>query len=236
MKSFRGRGASSGGRIVSSVSSQICTRLVATSFTLIAGSNSCMRFRVSVLRPGSVRQAISPYHISDRNRTFHTSSSLLTRPQLSYRIAVACSGKGAPFNPEKSSRYFDPQSHESLTVVPHLVDSTTRRRRKPEAGEDAFFVSNVKGDPGAVAFAVADGVGGWAESRVDPGEFSRGLCSSMAQVALSWQDSSERIRPKALLQIGYDRLLEERTILAGGSTASVGVARPDGGVELAKYV
>lgn len=87
----------------------------------------------------------------------------------------------------------------------------------------------------AVAFAVADGVGGWEESRVDPGDFSHGLCSYMAESALAWDTSSvnKQLRAKQLLQMGYDRVNADQFIRAGASTASVGVARDDGRVELA---
>lgn len=85
----------------------------------------------------------------------------------------------------------------------------------------------------AVAFAVADGVGGWTESRVDPADFSHGLCGYMAETALAWDEPADKLRPKQLLQTGYDRVVDDPAIKAGGSTASVGVALPDGRVELA---
>lgn len=122
-----------------------------------------------------------------------------------------------------------------------------RRRARPDSGEDAFFVSRVGSDPSteprdqpdaerypeAVAFAVADGVGGWTESRVDPADFSHGICAYMAQSALSWSQPAEQLRPKQLLQAGYDQIVADPAVKAGGSTASVGVALPDGRVELA---
>lgn len=113
----------------------------------------------------------------------------------------------------------------------------TRRKNRPDSGEDAFFVSQVgtsrQAQTEAVAFAVADGVGGWAESRVDPADFSHGLCGAMAKSALSWDESVEQLRPKQLLQEGYDQVVADPSIKAGGSTASVGIALPDGRVELA---
>lgn len=111
-----------------------------------------------------------------------------------------------------------------------------RRRGRPDSGEDAFFVSRIgstSADSDAVAFAVADGVGGWTESRVDPADFSHGLCGYMAETALAWEKSADKLRPKQLLQTGYDQIVADPAIKAGGSTASVGVALPDGRVELA---
>jgi protein phosphatase PTC7 len=175
------------------------------------------------------------YHGSQKKRSYSTPAAP-TPSRLSYRIAASSSGKGQRFDPDRHAYPFDPRVYEKLILSPPVVDPTTRRRRRADGGEDAFFVSKLNHNPGAVAFAVADGVGGWAESRVDPGEFSRALCSLMADAALAYHDPSQRLRPKALMQMAYDRLLDERAILAGGSTAMVGIACPDGGVELAKYV
>lgn len=117
------------------------------------------------------------------------------------------------------------------------TDLIERKKQRPESGEDAFFVSKVgQTSSGVVAFGVADGVGGWTESRVDPADFSHGLCSYMAQTALGWDMEADTLHAKNLLQKGYDLLVEDPSIQAGGSTASVGVAQTDGRVELAKYV
>lgn len=91
-------------------------------------------------------------------------------------------------------------------------------------------------DTGAIAFAVADGVGGWAEHKIDPADVSHGLCTYMAQHALTAEASQQKLRPKELLQKGYNSVVADETITAGGTTASVGVAQTDGCVELAKYV
>ena len=130
--------------------------------------------------------------------------------------------------------------HDALGLVTKESNPLIRRRSRPDSGADAFFVSKVGHDltsgghdNGAVAFAVADGVGGWEESRVDPADFSHGLCGYMAQSALSWSSPAEQLRPKNLMQMGYDQVVADEWIRAGASTASVGVAWDDGRVELA---
>lgn len=55
----------------------------------------------------------------------------------------------------------------------------------------------------------------------------------MAQSALSWTEPPSSLRPKNLLQSGYDCIVADPAVKAGGSTASVGIALPDGRVELA---
>jgi protein phosphatase PTC7 len=55
----------------------------------------------------------------------------------------------------------------------------------------------------------------------------------MAQSALDWNNPAEQLRAKNLLQSGYDQVVTDESIRAGGSTASVGVGLDDGRVELA---
>ncbi|KAJ5780842.1 hypothetical protein N7457_006002 [Penicillium paradoxum] len=177
------------------------------------------------------------------HRAFHSTptTSFEDSPpsKLSYRVAVSSSGKGRRFHPIKNAYNFDPAA-DALGVT-NDKNSVSRRRNRPDSGEDAFFVSRIgnrisdhqDSNAEAVAFGVADGVGGWTESRVDPADFSHGLCGYMAQTAQTWHEPAERLRPKHLLQAGYDQVVADSTIRAGGSTASVGVALPDGRVELA---
>lgn len=87
-----------------------------------------------------------------------------------------------------------------------------------------------------IAFGIADGVGGWAQSRIDAGDFSHGLCGYMAQTAGTWAQKPSLLRPRELMQTGYERVVQDNTILAGGSTATVAVGLGDGRVEIAKYV
>ncbi|KAI9848627.1 MAG: hypothetical protein M1838_000466 [Thelocarpon superellum] len=88
------------------------------------------------------------------------------------------------------------------------------------------------GTTGGVAFGIADGVGGWADSGVDPSDFSHGICHHMATTA-SQYDDNRPLRAQALLQTGYVGVVKDPSIRAGGSTACVGVAHPDGVVEVA---
>lgn len=171
---------------------------------------------------------------------FHSTRHLASNNnRITYRIAVASSGKNRPFHPVKNAHDFNPAIHDALGVtIDDNVTPAHRRRNRPDSGEDAWFVSKIGHavDPGTAAFAVADGVGGWTESRVDPADFSHALCRYMARSAVSWpgeRSEAETLRAKQLLQMGYDRVVNDGTVRAGGSTASVGVASDDGHVELA---
>lgn len=172
------------------------------------------------------------------SRAFHSTPACHSHtPQISYRVAASSSGKTRRFLPTKNAYNFNPELQEALGVAVDAPTSAAKRKRRPDSGEDAFFVSTV-GHHGSspdhsIAFAVADGVGGWAESRVDPADFSHGLCDYMAQTALAWEKPAEQLRAKALLQEGYDRVVADDSIRAGGCTASVGIGLEDGRIELA---
>ncbi|KAJ5898644.1 hypothetical protein N7504_008932 [Penicillium tannophilum] len=202
-----------------------------------AQSNAPQSIIFSSIRTRPTWSAVS-YHALNREsrQSFHSTPNRRfdPPPRISYRVAVSSSGKGRRFHPLKNAYNFDP-------TVSDVIGVSTGRRSRPDSGEDAFFVSRIgsrrDGQPAdeaeAVAFAVADGVGGWTESRVDPADFSHGICGHMANTALSWDQPADKLRPKQLLQSGYDQVVADPTIKAGGSTASVGVALPDGRVELA---
>ncbi|KAI9373180.1 phosphatase 2C-like domain-containing protein [Aspergillus egyptiacus] len=171
------------------------------------------------------------------SRAFHSTPKRDSHnPRISYRIAASATGKGRPFSPAKNAYNFNPELHDALGVAVDTQSAVVKRKRRPDSGEDAFFVSRVgrsDSSHNSVAFAVADGVGGWAESRVDPADFSHALCGYMAQTALDWNQPAEQLRAKALLQAGYDQVVADDSIRAGGCTASVGIGLDDGRIELA---
>lgn len=207
-----------------------------------AGSLTCSGLQVA---SRDARSLVSlnqkpSFRLQSRQQSFFHSSSRLSSSspssRISYKIAVSSSGKGRRFHPIKNAYDFNPSLQDAIGVLPQTNDPEVRRRARPDSGEDAFFVSRIgqnSSNPGAVAFAVADGVGGWTESRVDPADFSHGLCSHMAESALEWSSPAEKLRAKHLLQMGYDGVVADESIRAGGSTASVGVGLDDGRIELA---
>lgn len=105
---------------------------------------------------------------------------------------------------------------------------------KPNSGQDAFFVSKI-GNSSNVAFGVADGVGGWADSGIDSAHFSHGLCQWMARGAQNTKPGREtKSGPKELLHTAYEGIVSDGKIEGGGSTACVAVGRADGNLTVAK--
>lgn len=85
-----------------------------------------------------------------------------------------------------------------------------------------------------MAFGVADGVGGWVDSGVDPADFSHGFCDYMAAAAHEYQPGNNTsLTARRLMQLGYDAICSDGSVRAGGSTACVGIAGADGTLDVA---
>jgi len=158
-------------------------------------------------------------------------------PTYTYRIAASYSAKGYRLAPDTNlftQKPFEPYKSalSDLKECKRKIDAESSR---PRSGQDAFFVSQV-GASTSTAFGVADGVGGWAESGVDPADFAHGLCDYMACTARMHPAASTNpgpLRPKELLQVGYDEVMADKSIVGGGSTASIALASANGEVEVA---
>ena len=154
------------------------------------------------------------------------SSTSTSSSEYHYKIGASYSAKGRRFNPKNDLYSFDPLQ----STVPGKDYFTGR----PNSGQDAFFITRI-GNGTNIAFGVADGVGGWADSGIDSAHFSHGLCEQMTEVARGTEIQAERkLRPRELLQRGYERVVADRTISGGGSTACIAVGRNDGYLEVAK--
>ncbi|KZZ90543.1 5-azacytidine resistance protein azr1 [Moelleriella libera RCEF 2490] len=163
---------------------------------------------------------------STSSKAFSTTSPA-SADRLQYHVAASFIGKDRPYDPSSHVFHFNPYNRMQ-------PPRTRRRSLRPDSGHDAFFVSRVN-DSGSVAFGVADGVGGWTDSGVDPADFSHGLCDFMAASAYEHDASASRqtLTARRLMQTGYDALCRDGSVKAGGSTACVGIAAPDGSVEVA---
>ncbi|KAK2073102.1 hypothetical protein P8C59_007409 [Phyllachora maydis] len=103
--------------------------------------------------------------------------------KFNYSVAASYIAKDKPYDPATHLFHFSPYHH----VGPPKRGKGKAER--PESGQDAFFVSRV-GDSGAVALGIADGVGGWMNSGVDPADFSHALCDYMAAAAARTMDGT----------------------------------------------
>ncbi|CEJ90149.1 Putative 5-azacytidine resistance protein azr1 [[Torrubiella] hemipterigena] len=153
-----------------------------------------------------------------------TTTTSTSSPKFSYNIAASFIAKDRPYDPSTHVFHFNPYNR----IQP---PRNRKRSSRPDSGHDAFFVSRVN-DSGAVAFGVADGVGGWVDSGVDPADFSHGFCDYMAAAAYEHKGSTA-LTARSLMQAGYDAVCNDKSLSAGGSTACVAVASPDGVLDVA---
>lgn len=146
--------------------------------------------------------------------------------KFTYHAAASFAGKHQRLDPTANIFHFNPYNR----IQPQIKRPKSKR---PASGQDAFFIARV-GDTNAVALGVADGVGGWEESGVDPADFSHSFCDYMALAAYDHQPSfGPPLTAKGLMQKGYDDVCKDKSIHAGGSTACVAIASEDGKLEVA---
>ena len=145
---------------------------------------------------------------------------------FTYRLAASFSGKDTYYKPHRDTYTF-------TTLRPsHKHFNHRKPSSRANSGQDAFFITSV-GGTGTTAFGIADGVGGWQDSGVDPADFSHGLCHYMSSRAESTDPAKAAdLRPGGLLQDAYEDVVQDPQIHAGGSTACVAVAGTNGSVEV----
>lgn len=156
-------------------------------------------------------------------RAFHTSQRSQSTQKFIFGISSAFTAKGRPFNPNTNVFNFNPYNH----ILARRKDKKTR----PGSGQDAFFISRI-GESSNVALGVADGVGGWEDSGVDPADFSHGFCDYMAHAAYT-HPAGSKIGPRSLMQKGYEDICRDKSVPAGGSTACVAIATENGELSIA---
>lgn len=211
--------------------------LVVTSHLLTVAS-------IDVISKKGIKHTPSHYshsHSSNRmstnaRRSFHSSRHYKDKatsaiPHISLHIAAASSAKGRKYEAEKTTIDFYPNGTNALGLQA-AGNLYQKRRNRPDSGEDAYFVASVGEDVNTLAMGVCDGVGGWSEQGINPSDFSHGLCSYMAEHALDFSPPAstgrESLHPKKMMHIGYDKILQDVQVRAGGATACVAVADSSG--------
>ncbi|KAI0647028.1 protein serine/threonine phosphatase 2C [Trametes meyenii] len=161
--------------------------------------------------------------------------SSLPRP---YRFHVGASWAGKPHDPRGPRVKSNPFPADS--PIGQWRDLMLSRPNAPAGnhiGEDFFYIQDMREKSG-ISLGVADGVGGWTESGVDPSLFSQALMYHAQRYSkAAWpgepevdptQEYEEReqvegweLTPLECLESAYGGVLRERNVLAGSSTACV---------------
>ncbi|KAI0831284.1 protein serine/threonine phosphatase 2C [Trametes gibbosa] len=187
----------------------------------------------------SAARASSSKHL----KQFRNYSSF-SRP---YRFHVGASWAGKPHDPREPRVKTSPFSPD--TAIGQWRDLMLSRPNAPggtDIGEDFFYIQDMREKSG-VSLGIADGVGGWTESGVDPSLFSQALMYHAHRYSkAAWpgepeidptQEYEEReqvegweLTPLECLESAYGGVLRERNVLAGSSTACVLTLNASNGV------
>ncbi|XP_014244294.1 protein phosphatase PTC7 homolog [Cimex lectularius] len=110
-----------------------------------------------------------------------------------------------------------------LSVVSGFPKELSKSKlKKGQFGDDAWFSAKVKS---ADVLGVADGVGGWRDYGIDPGEFSSFLMKTCERLVTSGRFICSE--PARLLAHSYYELLENKKPILGSSTACLVVLNRD---------
>ncbi|KIJ69408.1 hypothetical protein HYDPIDRAFT_106015 [Hydnomerulius pinastri MD-312] len=182
------------------------------------------------LASGVYQRAQPPLHCSVSSPRF--ASTTVSRP---YKFHIGASWAAKPPDP-KSTRFHT--SFSADTLLGKWRDEMLAHHKNPvakDAGEDFFYITQMRNGSG-IAFGVADGVGGWVDSGVDPSLFAQTLMYHAHRYSRdSWagepeidptQDYEVRERvegwemtPYECLELAYHGVLREKLVQAGSSTA-----------------
>ncbi|KAI0256686.1 phosphatase 2C-like domain-containing protein [Lactifluus subvellereus] len=168
-------------------------------------------------------------------RVLRTSRRCLSSMPRPYKFHVCANWLSAPpeHGPKKRSAPFPAESPIGLWRDHMLTRPPRGFSRTP--GEDFFYVQEMRNQSG-LSFGVADGVGGWASSGVDPSLFSQALMYHSHRYAkVGWPGEPEvdatkdyedrevlegwELHPRECLKLAYEATLRERAVIAGSSTA-----------------
>eukprot|EP00906_Rhabdomonas_costata_P028050 RCo039805 len=98
-----------------------------------------------------------------------------------------------------------------------------------KCGEDSFFISPFLMPyylQGVLWFGVADGVGGWRENGVDPGQISRKLMSNASEILEQKYHAYRHTQTLLLLAESYWKVKYGKEVEAGSTTACIAKITP----------
>jgi protein phosphatase PTC7 len=158
-------------------------------------------------------------------RQFSTTKPFYSTPKFTYGISASYCSKENHYDPVKNVSQFNAYNAIAAPLKPP--------QQRPASGQDSYFVAPVS-QTSDIALGIADGVGGWIDSGVDPSDFSHGFCEYMAYTAYTSNTiDSAPISARRLMQRGYDLICKSGKVRAGGSTACIGLLSSSGSMEVA---
>ncbi|KAI0699720.1 protein serine/threonine phosphatase 2C [Cytidiella melzeri] len=161
--------------------------------------------------------------------------SSLPRP---YRFHIGASWAGKAVDPRGRQLNTKPLGKDHPVAIwrEHVLSRPNGGGGK-HIGEDFFYIQEMRNQSG-ISLGIADGVGGWIDSGVDPSLFSQTLMYHAHRYAQQgWvgepeidptQDYAEReqvegweLTPMECMSLAHGGVLRERSVVAGSSTACI---------------
>lgn len=159
-------------------------------------------------------------------------------PPRPFKFHIGASFAGKPEQLRQSALGKDAEGFPKDSPIGIWRDSALKRKKSvvsTSAGEDFFFVQEMKNGSG-VSFGVADGVGAWVQSGIDPALFSQALCYHAHRYSKNaWAGEPEtepgefydepvegwELTPQECIELSHGGVLRERIVEAGSSTMCV---------------
>jgi len=159
-------------------------------------------------------------------------------PPRPFKFHIGASFAGKPDHPSRLSALQNKEGFAKDSIIGKWRDDTLKRKRtvkSTSAGEDFFFVQEMKNGSG-VSFGVADGVGAWVQSGIDPSLFSQALCYHAQRYSKNaWSGEPEtelgdyyeepvegwELTPQECIELSHGGVLRERGVPAGSSTVCI---------------
>ncbi|KAF5380829.1 hypothetical protein D9615_003946 [Tricholomella constricta] len=189
-------------------------------------------------------QRFSPAMVRAILRKSSTRRAMSSVPPRPYKFHIGASWAGKP-GPEEPLQMPFPADG----IVGAWRDRTLawpKTVKSPDIGQDFFFVQDMRNNSG-VSLGVADGVGGWTDSGVDPSLFSQALMFHAHRYSrnawagepeidptLDYEEREEiegwEMAPYECLDLAYGGVLREKFVQAGSSTACLLTMNASSGV------
>ncbi|KAJ7285840.1 phosphatase 2C-like domain-containing protein [Mycena rebaudengoi] len=154
--------------------------------------------------------------------------------QRPYRFCVAANWAGKPSDPNQP--WTKPSFSAAISEwCKHSLSKFSSSTKPRTAGEDFFLCTQMRNNSG-IALGVADGVGGWVSSRIDPSLFAQALMyyadghfrngwagepetdPTLEDAALGGVYEGTEITPLECLSLAHQNVLKDDAIEAGSST------------------
>ena len=196
-----------------------------------------------LVRPSLLpRELIRLAHSSLRLAPFSTSAaSSSSAPPGPFRFAVGQAFHAKPSDPSPRK---GPDGKPLKQVQQGFAAESPLARWRDEslkampwgAGHDWLFSEETQG--GGVVVGIADGVGGWEESGVNPAFFAQALLYHASEHVKNGakRGQGQGQGPRTILRAAYDDVVKDPGVVAGSSTACiVCLDGTRGTLEAAKY-